>query len=173
MRILLFFAAIFSAYSAQCQDQPKCNPGDVSPAVMSGGGLRFNINCEFKSVDTFNVLYDPLQPVDWIGGSYMSSFEIVDSRTGIVERSGQNESRHAQNISIDGRDTVGKIVVIGSEYERYMPELKGVKNRHYDTGWSGHMEIPTCGCLRRIKIESDIVPTKKIEYLYSGKAKSK
>lgn len=65
----------------------------------------------------------------------------------------------------------GIVTIGGNEFYRYLPEsIKPDKNKTYNAGY-GDAAPAYCGCLRRVKIEADIVPTKKIVYLYSGKAK--
>lgn len=170
----IFLILIFAPFISFAQ-VPKCDAGDVRPQKMHGGGLWLGeVGCGFKSVVWDNKpLFDPAQFVYTFSVKYYDAYQIVDVRTGIVEYTGQSENHSTHFLNDQERDTIGKILIIdGAEYERYMPELgAALKKGNYNGEWEWDVSIAVCGCLRRVTIEQDIVPSKKIEYLYTGKAK--
>lgn len=158
-----------SATEVEPAYQP-CNRGDVKPDKCETGGIQFGpYKCSFKKQCGYDLLIDTLQQIDRIDGMQQNNWGIVQD--GIVIEEHHDWGPYSIGMPYryeSGVDTVGKIISVNWVlYQRYMPHLN-IKNKRIDLGYDQDMSIPPCGCLRRVKVDTEKIETKTVEILYSG-----
>lgn len=168
--LILIFAPAFLFAQNPCGN-------DIAPRPDTSIGISFGSRgCGFKApgVDTIlTELQDPARLIEWIhqdgymecGYGYKIYGEYVAEWTSMCKVS------HTSRIGLYEVANPGIISIGGNDFYRYLAEsIKPDKSKTYNAG-HGDAAPAYCGCLRRVTIEQDIVPSKKIEYLYTGKAK--
>lgn len=169
--LILIFAPILSLAQKPCGNDIAPNPDSLVGINLGGRMCRFNA----PRVDTLLPEFqDPTRLIEWIhqkgygdcGTGFFIDGQYVEERRWKCLVSNTSKIGHYEV------SNPGLVTISGADFYRYLPEsINPDKNQTYDASY-GDSAPAHCGCLRRIKIEADIVPTKKIEYLYSGKAKS-
>lgn len=147
-----------------------CNRGDVKPDKWDTGGIQFGPHkCGFKKQCDYDLLIDTLQKIDRVAGMQQTNWQIIQD--GVVVEDHHDWGHYSMGMPYryeSGVDTVGKIISVnGVLYQRYMPYLN-IKNKRIDLGYDQDMSIPLCGCLRRVKVDTEKIETKTVEILYSG-----
>ena len=150
-----------------------CEKGDVSPNEWDTGGIQLGSpSCGFKNIFEYGLLVDTLQNFDYIEGFMPVTWGIIQGGVLIEEHHDWSnyKSSSFKYITEIKKDTVGAIISLnGVLYQRYMPHLNINQKDVLDLGYEPDQSIPLCGCLRRVKVNTEkINPKKTVEVLYSG-----
>ena len=175
MNKIIFLLLLAQAISAQT----PCG-FDIAPKPDSLIGISIGRSgCHFVApgLDTFLLDFqDPARLIEWIHQDGYSDCGTGTYKDGVyIEESSwkcQMSITYKVGAWQDITRSSGIIDINGQTFYQYLPDgIYPDKNGTYNAGY-GDAAPAYCGCLRRVKIVEDVVPSKKIEYLYFGKAKA-
>jgi len=175
MKHIIFLLLFAHAISAQ-------NPCgfDIAPEPDTTIGVSFGgRKCRFVAPGIDNgiaVFQDPARLIEWIHQDGYTDCATGTYKDGVYIEESTWKCPISSTWKViawqDSTRSTGMIDINGQRFYQYLPdEIKPDKNGTYNAGY-GDAAPAYCGCLRRVKIVADVVPSKKIEYLYSGKAKA-
>jgi len=159
----IFLALIFWPLLSIAQN--PCG-NDIAPYPDSLVGISLgDRKCRFNAPELDTLLpelQDPERLIEWIHQDGYSDCGTGFYRNGqyVEERRWKCPCSNTSKIGNYGSANPGIVAIGGNEFYRYLPEsIKPDKNKTYNAGY-GDAAPAYCGCLRRVKVETEI--------LYSG-----